>query len=169
MWLLTGLAFALVLRRGQGRAGAAVKDGARGFVRILPLIACGLIAAGFMAELVPEDLATDRLGPDSGLMGHLVATAIGAVLPGGPFVTFPIALAFVKAGAGPAQMVTLITSWSVLGLNRVLVWEWPTLGARFVAARMITGIFLPPMAGLATEALILLLALDPSVAMMRPR
>jgi len=169
MWLAVAVAFGALLRQSPSRASAALREGGQGFLRILPLITCGLLAAGFLAELVPDHLATTRLGPSSGIEGHLVATAIGAILPGGPFVSFPVALAFVKAGAGAAQMVTMIAAWSVLGVHRILVWEWPTLGGRFVMLRLASGVFLPPLAGVLAEAMIALLGFDPVVAMIRPR
>jgi hypothetical protein len=64
-------------------------------------------------------------------------------------------LAFLAAGAGPAQMVALISAWSVLGLHRVLVWEMPVMGRRFVLLRLASGAALPVLAGLLAEALML--------------
>jgi hypothetical protein len=75
-------------------------------------------------------------------------------MPGGPFVTFPLVLAFAKAGAGVPQMAALITGWSIFALHRILTWEYPVLGWRFVAIRLIAAAPLPILAGLLAEAVV---------------
>ena len=70
------------------------------------------------------------------------------LIPGGPYASFPLVLTFLKAGAGPAQMVALITSWAVLAFHRVVMWEVPVLGARFALIRTLASVGLPLLAGL---------------------
>ncbi|MFC7540519.1 hypothetical protein ACFQU2_14980 [Siccirubricoccus deserti] len=45
-------------------------------------------------------------------------------------------------------MVALITGWAILGFHRVIAWEWPVLGPRFIAIRLIASFALPVLAGL---------------------
>ena len=73
-------------------------------------------------------------------------------MPGGPFVTFPLVLAFATAGAGVPQMAALITGWSIFALHRIITWEYPVLGWRFVVLRLIAALPLPFLAGLLAEA-----------------
>jgi hypothetical protein len=54
----------------------------------------------------------------------------------------------------PAPMVALMTAWSVLALHRVLSFELPLMGARFVMLRWIVSLPLPLIAG-ALAALLL--------------
>ena len=56
-------------------------------------------------------------------------------------------LTFIKAGAGGPQMVALITGWAILGFHRVIAWEWPVLGGRFIAIRLLASVLLPVLAG----------------------
>jgi hypothetical protein len=60
-------------------------------------------------------------------------------------------LAFTKAGAGVPQMAALITGWSIFAVHRIITWEYPVLGWRFVAMRMIAALPLPIAAGLLAE------------------
>ena len=53
-----------------------------------------------------------------------------------------------KAGAGLPALITFLSSWSVLGVNRILVWEIPMMGGRFVAARALLSLLVPPVLGL---------------------
>jgi uncharacterized membrane protein YraQ (UPF0718 family) len=148
------VAFGFCLRRGPGTARKAVVDTGQSLVKILPIFAVALPMAAFLAELMPADAAVDWIGPASGLNGIVVASFAGGLMPGGPFVTFPLVLAFAKAGAGVPQMAALITGWSIFALHRIITWEYPILGWRFVAIRLIAAAPLPILAGLLAEAVV---------------
>ncbi len=111
----------------------------------LPL---AILAAGFLGALLPRDFVALILGQDSGLAGIALATVLGGLLPGGPMVTFPVVISVTQAGAGTAQTVALLTAWSVYAFHRILAFEWPMLGWRFVLFRMVISIALPPIAAL---------------------
>ncbi|MBV1877384.1 MAG: hypothetical protein KUG79_07055 [Pseudomonadales bacterium] len=111
----------------------------------LPL---ALIAAGFIAQLLPQEQVVAYVGSESGITGILVAGVIGALLPGGPMVAFPLAVVLIEAGAGQAQMVSLITAWSALAFHRILSFEIPLMGAKFALRRYLLSVPLPIIAGL---------------------
>lgn len=154
LWLLALAALAAVLRRGVPTARRAVREAAGGLGTVLPVMAVALPMSAFLAELVPEDIAQGWLGPESGLSGLLIASVAGGLIPGGPFVSFPLVLTFAKAGAGVPQMVTLLTGWAIYGFHRVVAWEYPVLGGRFLILRMLSGLPLPLLAGLLAQALL---------------
>jgi uncharacterized membrane protein YraQ (UPF0718 family) len=154
MWAMALGAFALCIRRGDASGRRALQDTGQGLIRVLPVIVVALPMAGFLAELIPDRLAQQWLGEESGLTGIVIASAAGGLVPGGPFVSFPLVLTFSKAGAGTAQMVALISGWAIYGVHRVITWEWPVLGLRFVALRVISGLALPVLAGIAAQFLL---------------
>ena len=82
----------------------------------------------------------------SGLVA--VATFAGAFTPGGPFLAFPMVLALYRAGADWAPLITYITSWSILSMPRLLVFEIPFAGGELASVRYLACIILPPIAGL---------------------
>lgn len=147
-------AFGLAARRGVPTAQRALREAGENIVRVLPLLLVAMPMAAFLSELIPADIASAWLGPESGLTGILVASLAGGFIPGGPFVSFPLVLTFMKAGAGAPQMVALITGWAILGFHRVIAWEWPVLGGRFVAIRLVSSILLPVLAGVLAMALL---------------
>ncbi len=83
-----------------------------------------------------------------GTRGLLVATAKGALVPGGPMMIFPLAAGFRAAGATTATIVTFVTAWSLLGINRTVIWEMSFLHVDFVALRVLICLPLPLLAGL---------------------
>jgi uncharacterized membrane protein YraQ (UPF0718 family) len=87
------------------------------------------------------------------LIAALVSTGVGIIVPGGPFTIYPIAAAFLGMGADAAAVVTLITSWTTIGLSRSLVWEMPFLGFDFVLWRWLAALPLAVLAGLIVRAI----------------
>ncbi|MCG6877266.1 MAG: permease [Betaproteobacteria bacterium] len=138
-----------VVARAKSRT--ALTDAGRralAFARELAIrLPLALLAASFLTQILPRDIVGAAIGPDSGVLGILAATAAGSILPGGPFIAFPLAVSFYDAGAGLPQLVALITSWSTLGVIRIVAFEWPMLGPRFVALRVGVTLMLPPLAG----------------------
>jgi uncharacterized membrane protein YraQ (UPF0718 family) len=94
------------------------------------------------------------VGSESRFTGLLIATAAGAILPGGPFTIYPVAAAFVVMGADVGAIVAFVTSWSLLGYARALVWELPFFGVDFVAWRVLLALPLPLIAGLTARAVV---------------
>jgi uncharacterized membrane protein YraQ (UPF0718 family) len=128
------------------------------FVDILPKVLAACIIAAFVAVLMPREAVLRWVGAESKLLGLIIATLAGVICPGGPITIFPVAAAFVAVGADIGAAVAFITSWTLLGYARVLVWELPFFGLDFVTWRMIAAISLPIVAGLAARAIARLIA-----------
>jgi uncharacterized membrane protein YraQ (UPF0718 family) len=146
----TALLFAIALgllglahRRRDGTAKAGAREAAADFVHLLPRLAIGVIGAGFIARAMPQDLVAGWLGPGSGLGGVSLAALAGALTPGGPVVGFAIGAAALKSGAGLPQVMAFVTGWSLYTINRVLVWEIPTMPMRFVIIRTVVSLPFP--------------------------
>ena len=154
LWAMALGVFALALRHGLPQGRRAVREVGDGLTKVLPLFAVALPMAAFLSELIPQDIAQGWLGPESGFVGLVIASFAGGLIPGGPFISFPLVLTFAKAGAGTAQMVALVTGWGVYGFHRIITWEYPLLGGRFVVLRLLSGLAIPLVAGLLAEALL---------------
>lgn len=113
------------------------------------LILMAFIIVGYVNVLSPEKLVTAWIGPDSGWGGIFLAEFLGMLLPGGPYVVFPLIAILYQAGAGLAPVITLITSWSTAALLSIS-FELPFMGWRFTLVRWGLGIFVPLFAGFAT-------------------
>jgi len=157
-YLLLGsllLALALAARRRPGGSHRLVLRLA--WSQLAPLLLrlpVALVAASLLAEVLPMDAFVAVLGEGSGFAGVLAASLLGAVLPGGPMVSFPLAMVLFRAGAGTPQMVALLTAWSVLAVHRVLIFELPMLGWNFVWRRWLASLVLAPLAGALALALV---------------
>ena len=117
---------------------------------MFPRILMAVLVAGFFSVLVPADLIASWFGKESGLKGILLASLAGGFIPGGPIICFPLVLIFLRAGAGLAPLMALLTAWSVFAFNRILAFEIPLMGARFAGIRILSSLALPPLAGILT-------------------
>lgn len=138
---------AIAYRRGNGSLAVGFQNAWSSFLQFLPLFAAIFIVIGFSDLLLPRDVIAAWLGRDSGIKGILVASGVGTLIPGGPFVSFPLIAALYQAGAGLGPVVAFVTAWSLWSLSR-LPMEFAILGPRLMLARVISTVFFPPLAGL---------------------
>lgn len=122
-------------------------------LQVLPRLAAAFLLAGFAQVLIPRDLVMKWIGEESGFKGILIASLTGMFTPGGPITSFPLIAALYKMGAGYGPLVAFLTSWEILGLQRILVWEIPLMGMKFVFLRVIVSLLLPIIAGLTAKKL----------------
>ncbi|MCH8504265.1 MAG: hypothetical protein LAT50_08080 [Ectothiorhodospiraceae bacterium] len=141
----------LASRREDVSHREAVTSGWRQLRPLLVRLPVALLAASFIAALIPEGWLIMLLGDASGAGGILLASLLGAILPGGPIVSFPRAVALFSAGVGAPQMVALLTAWSVLAFHRVLAFEIPMIGWDFAWRRLAASLVLAPLSGLLAQ------------------
>ena len=156
MTLIIMLIFASVLtliayRKAPGLPLEGLKAGARLFMGIFPAMAVAFIAAGMIDQILPREIISHWIGEESGLRGLIIGTLGGSITPGGPFVQFPLVATLLKAGAGVAPIMAFITSWSLISVNRFLIWEVPLLGWQLASARILASLFIPIVLGILTR------------------
>ena len=139
------LCFAL---RGLDGVANALTFAVTLIVQIAPIMLISVLMAAFFQVLVPREKISHWLRRESGIRGILIATAAGALIPGGPWVSFPLVLALAVAGADVGALVAFLTAWSVIPITRLLVWEMPFLGGEFVLIRMLVSLLIPIAGGL---------------------
>lgn len=117
------------------------------FGEILPRVLAGCLLGAFIAEILPHEKVSRSLGPNSGLMGLLIGTAFGAILPGGPFTAYPVAAALLSVGADFGATIAMVVSWTLIGYGRAVAWELPILGTEFTLWRIVISLPIPVLAG----------------------
>src|SRR5256712_3072950 len=103
---------------------------------ILPRLVPALMLAGLMQVLIPQEVVSRHFGRAGGLRAILMATVAGVLTPGGPMVSVPFMVALAHSGAALPSLVAYMTSWSLFGIQRIIAWEAPLMGWRFVIVRL---------------------------------
>ena len=128
-------------RRGQDVLVSSLREGSLEFINIVPRVALGVLGSGYIAAVIPQEIITGWLGPDSGWF-----VIAGAATPGGPVVGFSIGAVALKAGGGPPQVTAYVIAWALFAFQRVILWEIPFMPARFVWFRAAVSLPFPFMA-----------------------
>ncbi len=135
------------LFRGQESFRRGLIRGAEQVIRLLPRMLSALVAAGFLAKLIPTEIISAYAGADAGFIAIVIGTLGGMIIPAGPVVSFSIAAVLASEGASAPALVAFITSWSIFALHRVIIFEIPLLGPSFTRLRFLSVLILPLLAG----------------------
>jgi uncharacterized protein len=133
--------------KDPGLPALGVKNGLSLLWFVLPRLVPALVLAGLMQVLIPQDVVARYFGRAAGLRALVVATVAGMLTPGGPMVSVPLLVAAANSGAGMPSLVAYMTAWSLFGLQRIIAWEAPLMGWRFVSVRVLASLGLPILAG----------------------
>ncbi len=119
-------------------------------IGLIPLIASAILIAGLVQSIIPGEMVSKLLGQEAGLKGLVTGTFLGAIMPGGPYVAFPIAGVLYRSGASIGAIVAFVSGWSLIALSR-LPYEIPFLGVKFAALRIVASLAFPILIGLITQ------------------
>jgi hypothetical protein len=136
----------LAWQRGRTVLVSSAREGTMDFINTVPRIALGVIGSGYIAAIIPQQVITGWLGPDSGWSGVLAAVIAGAATPGGPVVGFSIGAVALKSGGGAPQVIAYVVAWALFAFQRLILWEIPFMPARFVWFRAAVSVPFPFLA-----------------------
>ncbi len=146
LWVLALGLWMTAWRRGDGGHWRGVQMGWATLKRTLPLLLVAFVIVGYVNALAPQRQVQAWLGPTAGWRGLILAEVVGMLLPGGPYVVFPLIATLYQAGAGLGAAVTMVTSWAMLSLLSV-TFELSFMGWRFMAVRWGLGLAFPVLLG----------------------
>lgn len=126
IWFVDALLFAIAAvlaliaaTRGRVVLRDSAREGALDFIKLMPQIMLGVVGAGYIAALLPQEVVGRWLGADSGITGIAIAMIGGALTPGGPVIGFSVGAAALKGGAGTPQVIAYCTAWALFAVQRL--------------------------------------------------
>ncbi len=153
--VMVGLGVALLiytLIRGGGLAKDGVKLAGKTLWNALPLLLAGFLIGGLVQVLLPPELIQAWLGKESGMKGVLIGCLAGGLIPGSPYVMFPIVGGLYKAGAGVGAVVGFVSAWSLWSVSRFPM-EIALIDTKVAVLRYAITFVVPPVAGLLANSL----------------
>ena len=148
--LLAGLAWN---RGGWELASEGLLGGIRTLVRMSPLLIAAFLIAGLIQIFLTQENVSRWLGAESGWRGILLACASGSLVPGGPFIYYPIAATLFRAGASLGVVVAFVSAKNLWPLVRLPL-EFALLGPRLTLVRLAVTLLVPPLLGFLTQELL---------------
>lgn len=147
IFILAGALIVVALFQGEATTAAGFRASWQAMLELTPLLLGVFIIVGFAEELLPREFIAQLLGGESGMQGILVASGLGMLTPGGPFVSYPLVATLYQAGAGVGPLVAFVTAWSLGSISRLPL-EVGIVGIRLTAIRLASSLIFPPVAGL---------------------
>ncbi|PIR13766.1 permease [Candidatus Falkowbacteria bacterium CG11_big_fil_rev_8_21_14_0_20_39_10] len=144
MAILSLVAFYFAYGKGKHMEGLVIAKNLT--IQILPMLVFAFILAGLLQVLIPREFIANWIGNESGLKGIFIGSIAGAFLPGGPYITLPIAAGVMKLGASIPVTVAMVTGWSLVGISR-LPMDFAIMGPRFTLIRLASVFIFAPLAG----------------------
>ena len=141
------IAVIAVYLKSPKAAEAGVGAGLSLIVEIAPRMVAAFTLAGLVQAVVPQETIVRWMGQGSGYRGLMIGMTLGSVTPGGPMTHFPVIASLYKVGVGVGPLVAYLSAWSLFGLQRIIMWEIPFLGAKVVAIRVAVSFVFPFLAG----------------------
>jgi len=156
MFLIALVLFIIATLQGDGKNVAGLKSAWTMTYQIIPLLVFAFIIAGLVQILIPKEVIAKWVGDESGFRGILFGTLAGAITPGGPYITLPIAAGLMKAGAGIGTMVAYVTAWSLISVARLPLFVG-IMGWRFTWIHLVSVLIFAPLAGLIAQQIVRLI------------
>lgn len=150
IYILPLILGAYAYTRGDDSFRKGLTRGLEQFIIIVPRMICALIAAEFLAMLIPTEFISQFLGDDAGFVAILIGSLTGLIVPSGPVISFSIAATFANAGASIPAVIAFLTAWSIFSAHRILIYEIPLMGMSFLRIRLLAVLVLPVTSGLLT-------------------
>jgi len=152
MAALALLLYLVAYARGEGQHVTGSRVALKMTVETLPLLLFSFLVAGLVQVLVPQEIIARWVGDESGLRGIVIGAFAGALAPGGPYVSFPIAATLLQAGASMGTMVAFVTAWGLWSVSRLPL-EVGVIGWRFTLIRLVSTVLFPFVGGLIAHLL----------------
>ncbi len=138
--------------RDPGLPAAGMRASARLLGSVWIELALGFLLAGMIEVLISPGQLLKWLGDGQGFRGIAVGWGIGLLLPGGPYLLFPLVASLLNKGAGPGPLITLVAAKTLLSPVRMLTYEAPLLGWPMTLARLLPGLLVPPLLGIVGQS-----------------
>ncbi len=116
-------------------------------VSVLPLLFAAVVIAGFIQLLITKQGVSRWLGKEAGMKGVWLGALAGALVPGGPYVYFPIAATLLVSGAEIGTVLAFVTAKNLWTLSR-LPMEVALIGPEITAIRYVVTFAFPVLLGL---------------------
>ncbi len=94
----------------------ALKKSWKSFMNIFPLLSGIILLMGLVLTLLSPKIISNVIGGNSGFLGMLTTSIIGAItlIPG--FIAFPLASSLLDLGAGVVQVAVFVSTLMMVGI-----------------------------------------------------
>lgn len=113
---ITGLLLILSLIKNKEKTKQGLIKGAKSFFKLMPILLPLFLFIGILLAIVTPEFIASILGPESGIIGYILALVIGSITFMPPFVAYPLGLELLNNGAAYPQVAGFLVALMSVGL-----------------------------------------------------
>lgn len=140
---------------GQGgweRLGEGFLVGGKMLINVLPLLLLAFTTAGLISVLISKETVSHWLGREAGWKGLVLGALAGALVPGGPYVFYPLIATFLVSGAEIGVVISFLAAKNLWTVSRLPL-EVALIGPELTFIRYIVTFGCPILFGILANAL----------------
>ena len=141
--LLAGLDY---YRGGTDLILKGLQGGGLMLLEVVPLLLVAFLMTGLIQVMISKEFIKKWLGDEAGIKAILLGALAGALIPGGPYVSYPIAASFFIGGAEIGTVMSFLAAKNVWTFTR-LPMEFALLGTKITVVRYIITVLFPILVG----------------------
>ncbi len=118
VWFLYGVAVVLLtvsFLKDKTKTLLSLKRAWKMFANMLPQFISILLLVRLLVEVIKPDIIQRIIGADSGCIGTVLASLLGAVTLAPVIIAFPVTAELMKNGAGITQIAVFISTLTMVG------------------------------------------------------
>ncbi|MCF8024074.1 MAG: permease [Desulfobacteraceae bacterium] len=135
-----------IFRQGPEIILQGLMAGGKMLIEVVPLLMAAFVLAGMIQAVVSKETINKWLGKEAGIKGIMLGGVAGALLPGGPYLFYPIAASFLLSGAEIGTTLTFVVAKNLWSVSRLPL-EVALLGPRVTIIRFIVTLIFPIIVG----------------------
>ena len=128
--VLLGVSFV----KDKKKTALSLKRAWKMFITVLPQFVAILLLVGLLLAAVTPEIIQQVIGAESGFLGMVITSLLGAVTLVPVLIAFPIAAELLKNGAGITQIAVFISTLTMVGFVTLPI-EIKYLGKKVVVLR----------------------------------
>lgn len=117
--LIALVALIAVFVKDRKRTIQALKIGLMSFIKMLPMVLIIIIGIGLLLGFVPTSTIENIAGNESGIVGVILISLLGAVMFIPALVSFPLAASLLEGGASVTAVAAFITTLTMIGTTTI--------------------------------------------------
>lgn len=129
---ILGISFSFY--KNRGKSVKALKIALKSSLKMAPAIGIIIILVGLLMGFITPELITKLLGNQTGIIGIILASIVGAVLMIPSLIAFPLTASLVESGASISVAAAFITTLTMIGFVTLPI-EMRELGKKITFLR----------------------------------
>lgn len=153
LYLTAAFLYGLSYKKNKAKTKRSLTKGLKSLANMMPQFLGIILIVGITLAILKPELISNILGSSSGTIGVVLSAIIGSIAMMPTFVAFSTGDILLKSGAGTAQVASLISTLTLIGIITIPM-EAKYMGKKATLYRNIVAFFFSIVVGFLLEKVV---------------